>query len=482
MKKLKFIIKYGVTFSFLVSSFFIVHAQTNVKIISNSSVTVGSTITITMEGGVNQSYDLKLAYDKSAFQFTSGDNCNESGSSVVCLISGNATKVDRAQATLKALKAGNSKVTVTGSGSSLSDFSKFSVSASKTIKINEKTPTKPTTPSVDSDKDKYPSAEEKAALELEIKRQTPLVKSISIRSLSDKFFEEELTNIKTEKEVFTYKYQLPTRIDKFEVVLEPLNDKVKITGETVYQFEADLLTKTLNFTLKDGQIEQVLALKVDLTVTDYKTITAFGKSYYLYDDELLDGYLKNFGFSKITKLNEETLEHYYFENEIHKLRLLIDQDKNARWFELDDNLNPIQEVVFYPNQYEYLLLPLTKLDETFPIGGNKYQLLSLKLPEALLKLDSSLKFYDELWGWDLEEYLILSGENHKSSGYFAVNQDLIEKAVVVFDESPNMTPIFTFLIGSNVLSLGLLLVYYLRQRRLKNLTLSARELRKKLAE
>ena len=482
MKKTKNIIKIILPLILLASVILRVSANTNIKIIGNSAVTVKSTITITFEGGENQSYSLNVDYDSSKLRFVSGASCNDNGSSLTCIINGNASGVDRISAVFEGVKAGTAKLVVTGSGSSLTDFTKFSVSASKTITVNEKTTTPPSTPSVDTG-NKYPSTEDIKKQELALRKATPLVKLITIKSLSEKYLDEDLTSIKTVKDSFSYKYQLPKRIDKFEVVLETVNNDVKITGETIYQFESDEKSKTLSFTLSDGEIEQALTLQVDITPLNETVVTYEGNTYNLYDDELLDSYLAEFKFLKLTEIEGEPLANFYFQNNDDRLQLLVDADNKAHWFLLDENGFIKEEVVFFGLKGQgYLLLPIIELEEDRTIAGNKYQLMNLDLPNDLLSINSSLIFENKLWGWLYDDYYIVSALNSEGLELYALNNESYEKVLVAFDEEKNSIDPTLILAVTNALTLLAFGIYYFKNKSIKRKEVNSREIRKKLAK
>lgn len=429
-------------------------ASGNASISGPGSVYVGESInvTVTVSGSEASVYDLTVSASGSA-----------SGSQKMVMDSAGSKSFS-----FKTNGTGTAYISVSGEGSTLSDYSTFSVSGSKSISVIEKSTnpgtggnngnnggsnnngggTKPGTSNPGTTKpDKELTEEEKKAKEeaekkaqLEAEQKIPLVEGIKISSRSPKMEGVALETLGTEEGTFSYSYELPKNIDRVGLELIPSKEGVELTYEKEIDFAADETSKTITANAKSGEISQDYEIVLTRTIPVVNKTEIDGKKLTVLDDDTLDGNMKNIGFER-QEYEIEGGMGYFFVNGDIKLQLLVDENNNGSWHLLDEANKPSEEVILLESGTNYALVlnaPETMQKET--LNTEKYSEKTVDFESRYTEVSTTLVMNNKYKAWTAEDgevfYGIMNG-GEKRLHYKTKNDDglVFEKAFVGFDHT-----------------------------------------------
>ena len=399
MKKVYSLILLMVLFIF--TSTLTVNAAPSISLGGPSTVNVGDNVTITINHDDNHSFTGKLTISGAAsgsLDYASGPGANS--------------------ITVKATKSGNITASFSGRAADLVNFKPVNVSASKTIKVVERQSSSGSgsnnspTPSIpDRTPDMSPHApeapkketeEEIKARELESRKKIPLIRNVKISSESNRLKGEVVSELNTEGSKFDYNFTLPRGVDAFKLDLTPLNDKVKLDYKQMYKLDAghdkvDIIVKAT-----DGEISQEFKFQVKKSA-ESKVAYSFGdKKYTLFNDEILNRNLKEYGFEYKKIENAKDAFDHYFEFNGNRFVLVVDDENNAKWLMIDEKKSVIDEVFIVSDKDKNVTVLVNEVldeedDRTY--GGNRYEKLEVSLAKDFTDFGFDFVFNNEVYGW-----------------------------------------------------------------------------------
>ena len=287
-------------------------------------------------------------------------------------------------------------------------------------------------------------AAEKVAEEaaLALKQSTPMLSSLQVISKSDKRSDAVLIEFNPQVDEFALEYTLPKRITDFELALVPTEEGVTLDYETSHSL-GDAESKEITITATGNDITQTFVLTVKKDLTEDPTLMVENKSVVVYSDKILDEVLTKHGF-KAESYHLNDLISSYFSYKDLKVQLLVDEESNARWFLLNDEMVPTYEVVILVAEgkepiFVYDTDDLDLVDKV--LYGAPYKSKTFEIDPEIHDVDSGLKFKDTYKSWDYEVgEVVLGFTDSISEGliYFDAETDAT-RAVIAFDQESSAT-------------------------------------------
>lgn len=432
-------------------------ASGNISISGNSNVEVGSEFTITV------SYS---ASEDSVYDFTvSGSGSISGGGKHTADTKGSVSFKFKANST------GPGTITVSGNGAIITPpFSKFVLSGSKTINVNAPyVPPVKTPEQIAAEKaaaEKAEAAKKAAAEKAEAERKeaeekerlaslerTPMFKNIEIVSNSVKQKDQVVGTIATEESVFEYEYTLPKRVNEFNLSLTGENENAVLTYEVSHKLEEEENEKVIEFYTTEADIVQNYKLTVKRDLTEDVVVKVDDSEFTVYIDKLLNTRMEELGFTiNPIDINGLTTQTYSLGDV--KIQLLVDKDDNAKWYVLDENNLPKEEVVLLLNEDKKPFFVVESTDEELlkkTLHGEKYTGHSNEGNTFFTEIDAGLKFKSDFSGWKFEEGKVVYGYTSEGVAgiYYLDATNNAIKAIVAFDAAGNNT-MKTIAIASSV--------------------------------
>ena len=326
-----------------------------------------------------------------------------------------AESVNSVSLKITATGVGSGQVIVDGFALDL-NMDDYSLSRTFNIKVNPKPTAKPSNPgtgqglgtgSYNSDVPKDETVnketdEERKARELEERKKVPLIKNVKVSSESNRLKGEVVSELNTEDSKFEYGFTLPRGVDAFKLDLTPLNDKVKLDYKQMYKLDAghdkvDIIVKAT-----DGEISQEFKFQVKKSA-ESKVAYSFGdRKYTLFNDEILNKNLKEYGFEYKKIENAKDAFDHYFEFNGNRFVLVVDDENNAKWLMIDEKKNVIDEVFIVSDKDKNVTVLVNEMlneedDRTY--GGNRYEKLEVSLAKDFTDFGFDFVFNNEVYGW-----------------------------------------------------------------------------------
>lgn len=279
------------------------------------------------------------------------------------------------------------------------------------------------------------AAEEKKKEEL---KKTPLFSSFDVMSLSDKRFEEVLETVATKFNVFEYEYQLPKNIDRFRLDFEKIDASVKLEYEKDHEFKGEEKVISVPVKATKGDVSQSFTIKIKRDDTPVVKQKVDDKEYVVFDDDALDGFMKNLGFKR------ETLKdgnNFYYEKDNVKLQLLVDEEFNGRWYLLNDKNEIVKPVTIM--KLDGSLLVVSEAPEEYrknTINDEKYEKRSIDYDKSYTEVHPKLNVETSYYSWKVDKGEVVFGmDSSGEEGFYFVSSlkdDVyqMEKAFVGFDK------------------------------------------------
>lgn len=440
---------------FIFASTLTVKAAPSISLGGPSTVNVGDSVTITINHDDNHSFTGELIVSGAA------------SGSIKNFASGPGAQMS---ITVKANKAGTINAQFTGKAADFYNFTPINVSASKTIKVvqkpsssggsstnNSSIPSR--TPDMTPHAPEAPKKETEAeikARELEARKKVPLIKNVKVSSESNRLKGEVVSELNTEGSKFDYNFTLPRGVDAFKLDLTPLNDKVKLDYKQMYKLDAghdkvDIIVKAT-----DGEISQEFKFQVKKSA-ESKVAYSFGdKKYTLFNDEILNRNLKEYGFEYKKIENAKDAFDHYFEFNGNRFVLVVDDENNAKWLMIDEKKNVIDEVFIVSDKDKNVTVLVNEMlneedDRTY--GGNRYEKLEVSLAKDFTDFGFDFVFNNEVYGWinddnSLFTHAVLKKNNRRL--VYLDHDGKSEVAYVAFDRNFD-SPYLYGLIGFGIL-------------------------------
>lgn len=417
----------------------------------SETILVGTTKTISISTQPNYGIEVTVGVSDSSVISLSKNGSDDSfnGSAIISIVPNSSFVV-------KGLKVGKSTIRLKGVVVSSDE-----VSVDKTIVINVIEPEKPTPPvtpkpevkptpgpkptppkldSTEADKiaptispeELAKQEAERKEKELEALRKIPLISDVEIISQSEKYQGDVLETLKATDNVFDFEYTLPKRIDEFSLNINAPED-VTLTYDEKYKFEAEENEKTVVVKASKGEVDQTFNVLVKRNVFESVEKTVFESAYAVYDDERLDDFVKTLKAEKI----DET--HFKFDDLL--FQLVVDEDNNAKWLLLNEDLSEQAFGLIHLNDDGEVLFILESDDlASETLYGEKYSNKELVLDERISAIDPSLKFETTYKGTNFEDGVIVYAMNSKGikGNHFISSDNSFTFAAVAFDQV-NMT-------------------------------------------
>lgn len=423
-----------------------------------------------LQPGETATYKITLSASETAFfsYSVNGSNLNLSGQTSNDVLGNGDRKSETVEIRVKAGNEGTGKITVSGTAATTgASPEEFGISGSKNITIkkapsynpspanpspSQPNPSKPSTPSTTQQKSpeqlkaeeearKKAAEEERKAAEEKKKeelKKTPLFSSFDVMSLSDKRFEEVLETVATKFNVFEYEYQLPKNIDRFRLDFEKIDASVKLEYEKDHEFKGEEKVISVPVKATKGDVSQSFTIKIKRDDTPVVKQKVDDKEYVVFDDDALDGFMKNLGFKR------ETLKdgnNFYYEKDNVKLQLLVDEEFNGRWYLLNDKNEIVKPVTIM--KLDGSLLVVSEAPEEYrknTINDEKYEKRSIDYDKSYTEVHPKLNVETSYYSWKVDKGEVVFGmDSSGEEGFYFVSSlkdDVyqMEKAFVGFDK------------------------------------------------
>lgn len=348
------------------------------------------------------------------------------------------------------ITAGNSgsvTVTVTSLDATSSDFEHFggkdkSISKSVTVNIvkpSTPTPKPPTLDNTEDDKKKPPvkTPEEIAKDKLEERRNTPLISGISISSDSERLNGEVLKELPVQKGLYNYRYVLPRSIDAIILDVKGSFDDVELVYDKNIKLEDESLA--VKIIAKQDVITQEYVLTLERPVEISTAFRFDNDSYRVIEDDYLSVQMRDLGFTKSSFDVEDATKGSFFNLDSNTVVLAVNENNDAKWLLLDDNLEVDKEVVIVGEEKGSLLVP--EVDEAVDKklqGTNSYETIDVNIPVKIKEVDTSLKFKETVGGWSYDDTGAITHALNSEGEIEVVHlgsDGEVKQAYVIFDQS-----------------------------------------------
>ncbi len=287
------------------------------------------------------------------------------------------------------------------------------------------------------EENKVKAEEERIIKEKEALAKVPLFNEISITSQSDKLKNEVIKSITIEEGVVEYEYSLPRKVNKVSIAI-PETEGVTLTYDKEVSFGEDEESKVVSIKAVKEDIEQSYTIKINQDITPDVSKEVNGKNLIVHQDERVSEYFKTLGFE--TVFPEDATVGNVFENENVKFQLLVNENNEGKYYQLDEaysiqgevqlSLSAEEEVFFVKN--------LEDSDEK-KLQNKKISKIAHDSAITLSDVDPLLKISNEILGWEIDEGIVFNGvsSNGQSDQFILSSDNSISKVVVVFDKPGN---------------------------------------------
>lgn len=287
------------------------------------------------------------------------------------------------------------------------------------------------------EENKVKAEEERIIKEKEALAKVPLFNEISITSQSDKLKDEVIKSITIEEGVVEYEYSLPRKVNKVSIAI-PETEGVTLTYDKEVSFGEGEESKVVSIKAVKEDIEQSYTIKINQDITPDVSKEVNGKNLIVHQDERVSEYFKTLGFE--TVLPEDATVGNVFENENVKFQLLVNENNEGKYYQLDEaysiqgevqlSLSAEEEVFFVKN--------LEDSDEK-KLQNKKISKIAHDSAITLSDVDPLLKISNEILGWEIDEGIVFNGlnSNGQSDQFILSSDNSISKVVVVFDKPGN---------------------------------------------
>lgn len=307
------------------------------------------------------------------------------------------------------------------------------------------------------------AAEKKAREEAEAEREkaaleeaklTPLFSEINIVSNSEKMKGDVLTTVKSEKSKFDYAFTLPKRIDSFKLDLKAV-EGATLTYDKEHTIEEGKDSIVVPVKAVSGEISQDFKITISRNSDKPVMLKVGDNDLTVYDDELLDEAMKSFEFEKKTFEQGEEKVPYFTKGSMSLVLLL--EDDLAVWHSLDKKMKVENAGVLYIDESNNALFILEAGEEATleQLYGNKYSEKTLEINEALVSVDSKLKFKDtyQSWNYDENREVVYGFDSTGDRDFYVFGDNKIKAAVVAFDAVDKKYQMISWGLGGVLFSL-----------------------------
>lgn len=407
-----------------------VSATTNVKVSFKGSQTLAPG----QEASITMSFDT-AKYELLFDLIKSNNNINIS-----------STRFGNGLLTFKvtAVKEGTTTLTVKPVLDNGTDMEGNPANATGSFKITVKkpstpTPKPPTLDNTEDDKKKPPvkTPEEIAKDKLEERRNTPLISGISISSDSERLNGEVLKELPVQKGLYNYRYVLPRSIDAIILDVKGSFDDVELVYDKNIKLEDESLA--VKIIAKQDVITQEYVLTLERPVEISTTFRFDNDSYRVIEDDYLSVQMRDLGFTKSSFDVEDATKGSFFNLDSNTVVLAVNENNDAKWLLLDDNLEVDKEVVIVGEEKGSLLVP--EVDEAVDKklqGTNSYETIDVNIPVKIKEVDTSLKFKETVGGWSYDDTGAITHALNSEGEIEIVHlgsDGEVKQAYVIFDQS-----------------------------------------------
>ena len=330
-----------------------------------------------MTGTIHNSNPSVIQIKNSGLQHNNGNFALDSGQSIPIV----------------AVGVGSTTITFSGIGAEELSGLPFQIKTSITITVNDNnskpdpkptptpTPKPPVKDDTESEKDriareqeqkrideenKVKAEEERIIKEKEALAKVPLFNEISITSQSDKLKDEVIKSITIEEGVVEYEYSLPRKVNKVSIAI-PETEGVTLTYDKEVSFGEDEESKVVSIKAVKEDIEQSYTIKINQDITPDVSKEVNGKNLTVHQDERVSEYFKTLGFE--TVLPEDATVGNVFENENVKFQLLVNENNEGKYYQLDEAYSIQGEVQLSLSAEEEVFLQLHRARGCDPQRG-----------------------------------------------------------------------------------------------------------------
>ena len=454
----------------LVLGMFVSFSEKSIVEAASSSISGPGTIYVGEQGYISINTNAPGGFFQSNISVKSGSTASINGKNTLLVDTGMDEKASPSGSYLiKGVSEGVTVFSVSVEGSDLNG-NKFSDTKTITVTVKNRPPiSRPNNENsssqtgqglddgaYNSDLPKGESEEERKARELEERKKVPLIKNVKISSESNRLKGEVVSELNTEDSKFEYGFTLPRGVDAFKLDLTPLNDKVKLDYKQMYKLDAghdkvDIIVKAT-----DGEISQEFKFQVKKSA-ESKVAYSFGdRKYTLFNDEILNKNLKEYGFEYKKIENAKDAFDHYFEFNGNRFVLVVDDENNAKWLMIDEKKNVIDEVFIVSDKDKNVTVLVNEVldeedDRTY--GGNRYEKLEVSLAKDFTDFGFDFVFNNEVYGWinddnSLFTHAVLKKNNRRL--VYLDHDGKSEVAYVAFDRNFD-NPYLYGLIGFGIL-------------------------------